>query len=635
MKIDLSQYELHQPNDIKIINSNLKTIDIEVDDDHTFYIIGENNDLILSHNCDGNHIKGLILNFFNNFFPELLKLPFIFEFITPILRASKGKVVKYFYRLNEYDNWKKNNNTTGYIIKYFKGLGTLEPYEAKLFFKNIDKHLIQFNYTESEDTENLIDLAFNKKRPDDRKDWLLNYEPGVVIDKFSTKQTYKSFFNSEFIEFSMYDNIRSIPSIMDGLKPSQRKILYGMFKKNHKSEIKVNNLAGEITSLTSYHHGNVSLEGTIVGMAQTFVGTNNINFLQPKGQFGTRLTGGKDAASSRYIFTLLNDITRSIFIPEDDNILTYLDDDGFPIEPQWYCPILPVILLNANEGIGTGWSTNVPCFNPIEIIKYLALKINKKPTKTLTPWYKGFNGQIVLDKEKNRYNTRGVITKINMSTLKITELPIGLWNDKFYDILDELVENKTIKDYTKNDTDEKVNITVSFSREDLKRLEDNDPTFIKTFQLETYLNMNNMHLFNANGKIQKYESVDEIIDDFYNIRLEYYQKRKDYLLEKLEYDRKILLNKMKFINHILKGELKIQNQKRQDIEDKLIELKIDKIEDSYNYLLNMFLLSLTSEKLLEFKEIYKKKKEEIDILTKTDIKEIWLKDLNDLYKKLK
>jgi len=630
--INLNEYDFYKIDNVSIKINDIKEkyYDIEIEDDNTFHIVSDN-DLILTHNCDGSHIKGLLINFFENFFPELLTLDFIYEFVTPIIKAEYKNDIKYFYKLNDYTKWKNTKTSNNYTIKYFKGLGTLEPYEAKMFFKDIKKHLIKFNYDKPIETKDIIDLVFNKKRSDDRKEWLLNYKPGILIDKFGEKTTYNDFFNKEFIEFSMYDNIRSIPSVIDGLKPSQRKILYATLKKKLFSDTKVSQFSGYVIEQTSYHHGNVSLEDAIVSMAQDFVGSNNLNLLLPKGQFGTRINGGKDAASSRYIFTKLNPLTRYIFKEEDDDILNYLDDDGFSIEPEWYTPVIPMILINGAEGIGTGWSTKLPNYDPADIIKYLVLKIKDKDVEPLHPKYKGFKGKIVFDSENNRYITRGIIKKVNMSTLNISELPIGMWNDKYYEILDELVNDKIIKDYSKNDTDTKVDITINISRESLKDIENR---LIETFKLETYLSISNMHLFNKDGQIHRYESIDEIINEFVEVRLEFYEKRKEYILSQLERDRKILFNKMKFINEILKGSLELKNKKRDEIESKMEELEISKLDDSYSYLLNMSLVSLTTEKLAELKKLYSDKKEEIEALSKTSIKQLWLKDLNDLYKKL-
>lgn len=375
---------------------------------------------------------------------------------------------------------------------------------------------------------------------------------------------------------------------------------------------------------------NSSLEQGIVGMAQNFVGSNNINLLDPLGNYGSRVKGGSDAASSRYIFTKLTPVVRALFPDVDDNILNYLDDDGFSIEPLFYTPIIPMCLVNGIEGIGTGWSTFIPCFNPKDIVKYLGNKIqNKTNNVTLTPYYKDFTGKIIFDESKNRYVTQGVIKKVNMSTLRITELPIGMWNNKYYDILDELIKQKIIKDYTKNDTNVLVDITVNIARETLTKME-TEANFHKVFKLESYLSMGNLMLWDTTGKIKRYDTISEIIDEFYEERLKYYQLRKDYMLNKLEYERKVLLNKMKFINAILKGNIKINNVKRTDLEKNIEEVGLDRIEDSYNYLVNMSLLSLTNEKLLELKISYDKKKEEIQTIIDTTPAQMWIVDLKKL-----
>jgi len=579
---------------------------------------------------DGYHIKGLLINLFEFFWPELLKLNFIYDFVTPIVKIEKGKKVNFFYKLNDYEKWKKKDKN-GWFVTYYKGLGTIEADEIKDFFKNIEKYLIPFNYDEN--PHNIIDLAFNEKRADDRKSWLSEYKSGVMVDKFVEKTTYETFFKKEFIEFSMEDNIRSIPSVIDGFKPSQRKVIYTLFKKKYKNKVKVSQFAGDVTFETAYHHGPMSLEGTIVNMAQDIIGTNNINLLEPRGAFGTRLKGGKDAASSRYIFTQLSTISKQIFLNDDNHILNYLEDDGFPIEPKFYIPIIPMILVNGSDGIGTGWSTNIMNYNPKDIIKYLVMKIKDKKTTTLTPFYIGFKGNIIYDSLKNRYITQGIIEKKSTTQLKITELPIGLWNDKFYTILDDLEDKKIIKNYTKNDTDKEVNIIINVNRGDMIHEANDD--LIKLFKLETFFSQNNMTLFNTEGKIKQYHSIDEIINEFYDVRLKYYQIRKDYQIKKLEHERLILINKMKFINEILKGTLEIQNKKRNIIEKNISELNIQKIDNSYNYLLNMSLLSLTQEKLFELKNIYNNKKEEISILEKISVKQIWLKELNILFKALK
>jgi DNA topoisomerase-2 len=586
------------------------------------------------YDLDGFHIKGLLINLIETFWPELLAMDFIYDFVTPIIKIEKDKSAKFFYRIGDYNKWKILNEK-GWKTTYIKGLGTIEANEIKTVFKNLNKHLIKFNYTEQEETKKCIELAFNEEKTNDRKEWLLNFDNNVeIIDKFSKKTTYKSFFDEEFIQFSMTDNIRSIPSIFDGLKPSQRKIIYTALKYNSKEKIKISNFAGSVIENTSYHHGNVSVEETTVKLAQDFFNTNNINLLTPYGNFGSRLKGGDDVAAPRYIFTKLSPTTRYIFNDIDDNILEYLNDDGLSIEPKHYIPIIPMSLVNGADGIGTGWSTYIPKYNPKDIIKYLLNKLQNKKCNKLTPYYNKFKGDIIFDEENNRYISRGVIEKINMATLKITELPIGTWNDKYYLILDKLIENKIIKDYQINDTDENVDIKINIARETLKEFEESS-NLIEVFKLETFINFSNMHLFDENFKIKKYNSVYDIIDDFYNIRLPFYQKRKDYIIKKLNYDKDILINKIKFINLILNNKLKINNVKKQDLEDNLVKFNLLKIDDSFNYLLNMSIYSLTTEKILELQENLNNKNIEINNVSVISPENMWINDLTELSKKIK
>ncbi|KAJ3363539.1 DNA topoisomerase 2 [Kappamyces sp. JEL0680] len=314
---------------------------------------------------DGSHIKGLIINFFDHFWPSLLKIPgFLLEFITPIVKATKGKGANRrevsFFTIPEYERWKeRNENGKGWSLKYYKGLGTSTTEDAKKYFSDLGRHLKPFQVA-SDESRALIDMAFNKKKADDRKEWLRGFTEGTFMDHSVTEISIQDFVNKELILFSRADNIRSIPCSIDGFKPGQRKILFSCFKRNLKAEIKVAQLAGYVSEHSAYHHGEVSLCMTIVNMAQSFVGSNNLNLLEPLGQFGTRLQGGKDAASPRYIFTNLSSLARTIFHPHDDPLLNYLNDDGQSIEPEWYIPILPMILVNGGEGIGTGWSTAIP-----------------------------------------------------------------------------------------------------------------------------------------------------------------------------------------------------------------------------------------------------------------------------------
>ena len=331
--------------------------------------------------------------------------------------------------------------------KYYKGLGTSTSKEAKEYFSQISQHKIDFEYVDLQDEE-VIDLAFNKKFADNRKEWLETYDPvNTFVDHSQETLRYKDFVNKELILFSVADCLRSIPSVCDGLKPGQRKILFACFKRRLRSEIKVAQLSGYVSEQSAYHHGEVSLQSSIVQLAQNFVGSNNVNLLMPIGQFGTRIMGGKDSASARYIFTNLSPVTRHLFNEMDDAVLNFLEEEGQSIEPQHYLPILPLSLVNGSEGIGTGWSTFIPMHNPRDIIDRLKAMMNGvDQVAGMMPWYKGYTGTIERLESGKGFLITGNYNIPDDDVLEITELPIGKWTRDYKNFLEELAAKDEIED---------------------------------------------------------------------------------------------------------------------------------------------------------------------------------------------
>ncbi len=649
---------------------------------------------------DGSHIKGLIINFIHHFWPSLLKLDgFLKEFITPIVKCTKSSRAKVFYTLPEYELWREEtkDGARGWAIKYYKGLGTSTAKEAKEYFSRIDRHLIDFQWNNDTRDADLIDMAFAKKRVEDRKDWLRSYRTGTYVDYNTNSMSYDNFINKELIVFSMEDNKRSIPCMVDGLKPSQRKVLYACFKRKLKSEIKVAQLAGYISEHSAYHHGEVSLTSTIVGMAQNFVGSNNINLLNPSGQFGTRLMGGKDSASARYIFTRLEKIARLIFHPDDDPLLDYLNDDGLSIEPLYYIPIIPLILVNGSDGIGTGYSSQVPNYSPRDLIANLRRRISGQPFIEMQPWYRGFVGDVRRKggRETTSFVTEGFLERTEDDTIHITELPIKRWTQDYKGFLESMLpgaedpkvkvgeggtkggkskkddgngSNKTatkryyIKDFKENHTDTTVNFSVTMAPVDINTLEREPGGLRKFFKMDSSVSTANMQLFDPEGIISKYPSPSAVLERFYNIRSEYYVRRKAHLLSVFQKDWSKLDNKVRFINAVVDGRMKINNRKKADL---LAELKAEgydvfnpmgksltnqpkdsenTVEESggeedddeeqhylskgYDYLLSMKIWSLTKEKVVKLELELEAKTKALDELKATLPVEIWKNDLD-------
>ncbi|KAL9420945.1 hypothetical protein AB3S75_038503 [Citrus x aurantiifolia] len=617
---------------------------------------------------DGSHIKGLLINFIHSFWPSLLKIPsFLVEFITPIVKATNknGKVLS-FYSMPDYEAWKESlgGNASSWSIKYYKGLGTSTSKEGKEYFQNITLHKKDFVWEDDQDGE-AIELAFSKKKIEARKKWLLQFEPGNHLDQKEKYIKYSDFVNKELILFSMADLQRSIPSMVDGLKPGQRKILFCSFKRNFIKEAKVAQFSGYVSEHSAYHHGEQSLASTILGMAQDFVGSNNINLLQPNGQFGTRNQGGKDAASARYIFTQLSPITRFLFPKDDDKLLDYLNEDGQQIEPTWYMPIIPTVLVNGSEGIGTGWSSYIPNYNPRDIVANVRRLLNGEMMEPMHPWYRGFRGTIEKTASKEAgvtYTVTGIIEEVNETTLRIKELPIRRWTQDYREFLESIIDQNDsfIRGFRQYSDDTTVDFEVFLSEESMMRTKQEG--LLKKFKLTTTISTSNMHLFDSKGVIKKYDTPEQILEEFFHIRLEFYEKRKKVQLENLELELLKLENKVRFILGVVNGEIVVNNRKRTDLllelrqkgftpfpkNSKSIEAVVagatDETEESeenpeavngvqsidYDYLLSMAIGTLTLEKVQGLLADRDKLNEEVDDLRKATPESLWVKDLDAL-----
>tara|TARA_B110000208_G_scaffold186457_1_gene243044 strand:+ start:245 stop:3718 length:3474 start_codon:yes stop_codon:yes gene_type:complete len=592
--------------------------------------------LMTDQDHDGSHIKGLVMNIFDVLWGDLLEMGFVSSMITPIVKVFKKSKEIPFYTLQDYEGWKNENNSKGWRVKYYKGLGTSTSKEAKEYFRTLNI----IKYLPEPDVPNKLDLAFNSERASDRKVWLGSYNKDVISDFSKDDLTFNDFVDKELIHFSNADNTRSLPCIMDGLKPSLRKVLFCAFKRKLTTEIKVAQLSGYTSEHSAYHHGEVSLEGTIKNMAQDFVGSNNVNYLEPIGQFGSRLQGGKDAAQSRYIFTKLNPITRSIFNEADDIMCKFLDDDGMGIEPEYYYPIIPTILVNGSQGIGTGYSTSIPMYNPMDICDYIKTKISNEESQiSLKPWYRGFKGKIE-STSKGSFITRGKFRITKNNTINITELPINVWTEKYIEILEKYMIDRTnkesaayfIRDIKDDSTEDSVNITIKMNPYTIsswsnKMGRDGISVLENKLKLTSTISTSNIYAFDENLQIKKY-TIDSIINDWYTVRKGIYVKRRLYLLEKLKKELDIIKYKTRFITEIV-DDIRIINKKpKATIIQELKDSDYPKFKKSYDYLLKMDLYKLTYEEIESLKHKCSMKQAEYDVLYGKEPTQLWIDDLD-------
>ena len=566
---------------------------------------------------DGSHIKGLLLNMFHYFWPSLLGLNFVESMVTPIIKVSKAKETISFYTDHAFRQWYANNHYGGWKIKYYKGLGTSTSQEAREYFKNIQQLVVKFDVDAMTDAS--MTLAFDKKKADERKTWLLSTSvknPTELEIPYGQVEriTISDFVHKDLVNFSMADLKRSIAHVVDGLKPSQRKVLYACFHKNLKEEMKVAQLAAYVADKSAYHHGEVSLADTIVKLANDYVGSNNINLLAPCGQFGTRLMGGKDASQTRYIFTKLAPETRHLFHPLDEPVLTRVEDDGRPIEPEFYAPIIPMVLVNGTEGIGTGFSCSVPPFNPKDIVKNIERILAGQPVVSMTPYYRGFKGTIAHDGAS--WFAEGI-----WKDGVVVELPPGRWTQDFKEYLDELVDKKVISGYTNKSTIEDVHFIIS-------GYAGTDP--VKDFKLRKVIHTSNMHLFHPVRGIHRYDTPEEILSDFVSVRMNYYVKRKEHLLKEYESRARVCTHKALFVKMVVEGQLRVFKRKRGELEQEMLHT-FPMIDGKFDYLLNIRTYQYTHEAVEELMRDAAQATRDLEALKKIAHVQMWQNDLKKLY----
>ena len=584
--------------------------------------------LMMDADTDGSHIKGLFLNILDYYFPSLLKLDnFVKVLVTPVVKVSKQKEIKSFFSLTEFENWKKSQKDFNtWKIKYYKGLGTSTSDEAKEYFGNLDKHLIKFNWDNKADKS--IILAFSKKQVDNRKKWLAEYDRDQILDITTGNITITDFIHKELKHFSNDDNIRSIPHLLDGLKPSQRKILYTLLSTSNSNELKVSQLAGLVSQKSAYHHGENSLVSTIISMAQDFVGSNNFNLLLPVGQFGSRILGGKDSASARYIFTKLNIISKLIYNNDDNFQLEFLNDDGFLIEPEYYIPIVPMLLVNGAEGIGSGYSTSIPQFKLEDVKNSLLNKLQNDRFLNLEPGYKGFKG-LIKKVDKNTYQSIGVY-KLEKEKIIITELPVGYWTEDYKNFLDNLSDKeKWFRSYKNNCTEKDILFEIKTNNFSFIEKLHNENKLHTLLKLTKNINLTNMHCFASNGNLRKYTNINDIMNEFYEFRLEAYQKRKDNLIKVIKEKIEIDSSKAKFIAAVITNKLKLHKLEDNKINSELDKMKLYK-KEGYDYLLNIPMRGMTKSKINDLENKINEFKKELSKLSKLSNKDLWINDLNKL-----
>lgn len=565
---------------------------------------------------DGIHIRGLCLNLIHRFWPELLDLGFVCTMQTPIVKAAKGGETRSFFTLQEFESFKRNNDVSKWACKYYKGLGSSTPQEAKDIFRSMDV----VRYEGGESSADAMTLAFDAARAADRKEWIVRATRNAPDPLVGNVVPVRDFVDRELVHFSIADVKRSIPSVVDGLKPGQRKVLYACFKKGSSAGLKVAQLTGYTSELTHYAHGEMSLNSTIVGMAQDFVGSNNVPLLDPLGQFGSRLQGGKDAASPRYISTRLSAVAGYVFKEADLPLLKRVEDDGTPLEPEFFAPVIPMVLVNGCEGIGTGFSTYVPPHNVADVVRSVRDILCGRFPRPMTPWFRGFKGTIEVAEDGRSFTTTGKY-EVSGTRVRVTELPVGMWTDAFKDMVEGLPEVDAVRnESTENDVCFEIKLKEEMGKAEVE----------KALKLVKRFSISNMHLFDGTGAVHKYVDAAEILNDYVEVRMNLYDARKKLLEQNAAESLQKTRERLAFVTGVVEGAIPLFKAREEDIVRGALDAGVS--EKNAKDFMDMPARSFAEKKIESLTKERDSLERELRGLSETPSKDMWLRDLDDLEK---
>ena len=399
------------------------------------------------------------------------------------------------------------------------------------------------------------------------------------------------FFSNEYIDFGAYDLVRKIANYVDGQKNASRKILHTVREQNINSFLKVSNLGPKIQDYTQYLHG--ALDGTIVNVTANYIGSgNNIPLLEGDGNFGSSFIPAP--AASRYIFARQNEAIKNIFRKEDTVLLEKQYFEGDQIEPKYYVPTLPMLAINGAEGISVGFAQKILPRDPKQIIKWVKQKAEgKRPTADLTPHWIGMTCTVHPGETSNQWLIKGSIERNTKNKTTVTSIPVGYNLKQYQSILDKLVDDKVIRNYDDLSDNDIFHFEISHDKE--FGAKDDEWILSKLKLIKTV--SENYTCIDTQNKIVRYNSMKDILNDWYTIRLEYNQKRKDHIIQTLSEESDNLKAKAIFIQGVVSEAIELRNQSESDIINSMIAY--NPILSNHTKLINLPIRVLTSEEILK------------------------------------
>lgn len=556
---------------------------------------------------------------------------FLGYFRTPVLKATLGRDTRSFYTVADYERWRTATpNAARYTTKWYKGLGTNTSLEAREYFSRLQNHLGTYAL-DGDVGSAAIQRAFDPKRANDRKTWIASVgEDALISDSFETELAgvvpLSNFVDRKLVLYGIADNRRSIPSAIDGLKPSQRKVLFACFARKIISEIKVAQLAGYVAERTHYAHGEAALTEVIMGMTRDYVGASNLNILVPKGQFGTRHEGGKDSAASRYVYTHLSNVARSLFPADDDPLLETLIEDGYEVEPRAYVPVIPLLLVNGASGIGTGWACEWAPRDPRAVVRAVRALLAGEEPDLGPPCWRGFKGTVEAGGE-NRWVVRAPMLR-DGSVVRIRDLPPGTWTTPYRaGVLDKGVEAGWITKYSSDLTDTTATFEVTLAG---PAVGEDDAAVRKRLKLDETVAETLLVAWNAEGRLVKYQSPHEVLREHFIVRRTLYERRKELIDRETERDVERLADKEAFLTAVVEGRLALLGRPAETLRADAIALGIREPDP----LFGLPLSSLSAERLAGTRRELAVRREDLARARATTADDYWRADLDRLQKEL-
>ena len=562
-------------------------------------------------------ICGLLFAYFQHYFPSLLASGFMKRMLTPVIVATKRAERHEFFDIPSFDRWSNGTNLGSWRIKYLKGLGSSRREDAVGYFERIQNYLKPV--VVDENTPERVDMLFSNKRADDRKEWLLRRGDDMDLDYAAPTQCVTRVLDTELKQFSYETLRRAIPSLVDGLKESARKLVWAGLQKFKPGvpEMKIAQFASFCAERSAYLHGEKSLCDAVTRMTQEFPGANNLAFFQPRGQTGSRLQNGADAASPRYTYTALSPFTRLIFDERDSVSLTTRHEEGLEIEPEFFCPILPTALVNGIEGISVGFRSSIPQFSPDDLIDNLFHKMDTGTFKPMVPWARGWHGEV---KENGHWDFIGKYRMLG-TKCHIDEIPLGVSTDKFHAHLMKLAdeEKSGVNKVEAQHPDENSVHWVLYVDSKF------DPE--KSLNLTRSISKKCLNLLDRDGIIRTFESIDEILEAYFSIRMEFYQKRKDAMLRGGAADLSEMNHKITFIQAVLDTNILVRAKKSVIIEQTRALGIPAVLAEKF---VSMSILSLSAEKVEELQKRIDDLTRTLDVLRSKSPESLYKADLRAL-----